>query len=165
MKTWWRRCHKRWVVLKQPRSPAEWWLFVCVLGFAAAVPLLMRLRLPTLGRLLEHRCAVPVAHRNLDEASARIIRTVESVLAIGAPLISPRCLTRGLTLYYFLRRAGVELSLCFGAGYGKAGFSGHCWLVKDGEPFLERGNPQSHFATMYRLPEGAARSLTPVLNP
>lgn len=153
MRTWWKRCHRRWVILKQLRSLTEWWLFLRVLAFAAAVPVLMRLRLPTLARLLERRFTARAGLPNLEVASARIIRAVESALAVGTPLVSSRCLTRGLTLYYFLRRAGVELSLYFGAGWGKAGFSGHCWLVKDGVPFLERGDPSQNFAVMYTLPE------------
>ena len=156
MKTWWNRFHKRWVVLTGIGGLAEWWLFLRALCFAATVPALMRLQLPTLGRLLERRFKRVARACSAESASERIVHAVESALAVGSPLISTRCLTRGLTLYYFLRRAGLQLSLCFGAGFGQTGFSGHCWLVKDGAPFLEKGEPGRNFVVMYRLPEGSS---------
>lgn len=155
MSTWWSRCHSRWTVLCRRRNLAEWWLLVRVLTFAALVPLFMQLKLPRLTRLLAWRCERPPAAGPTAETSARIIRAVEDAVVLGAPLISPRCLTRGLTRYYFLRRAGVELSLSFGAGFGPAGFSGHCWLMQGGEPFLEPTDPRPRFVTMYSVPEGA----------
>lgn len=142
------------MALGRLRGFAEWWLFLRALCFAATVPALMRLHLPTLGRLLESRFARSPAEPGAEAASSRIIRAVESALTMGSPLVSSRCLTRGLTLYYFLRRSGLKLSLCFGAGWSQAGFSGHCWLVKDGAPFLERSDPNRSFVVMYRLPEG-----------
>ena len=161
MKTWWNRCRRRWVALGRLRGIAEWWLFLRALCFAATVPALMRLHLPTLGRLLERRFAGRPAAPGTEATSSRVICAVESVLTIGSPLVSSRCLTRGLTLYYFLRRAGLKLSLCFGAGWGQAGFSGHCWLVKDGMPFLERSDPNRSFVVMYRLPECLVQQSAP----
>ena len=140
------------------RRPAEWWLFLRVFCFAVAVPALMRLRLQTLGRLLEGRIAATAGGAGEREPSAQVIRAVESALAFGPPLVRPRCLTRGLTLYYFLRRAGMDLTLCFGAGWRSGQFSGHCWLVKDGAPYLEAGDPRSRFVLMYSLPETSTPS-------
>ena len=158
MKTWWQRFHRRWLALSRLEGITDWWLFLRALCFAAAVPALMRLRLPTLGRLLERRFSRTGKPAGADATTARVVRAVESALTIGSPLISSRCLTRGLTLYYFLRRTGLKLSLAFGAGWGQAGFSGHCWLMKDGAPFLERSDPNRSFVVMYRLPEGLTAS-------
>jgi hypothetical protein len=153
MNTWWRRLHKRWRLIRSLRGPREWWLFVRALGFATAVPVFMRLPLPKLGRLLERRFPPACPEGLAATQGERMIGVIRAAIATGAPLVSGRCLTRGLTLYYFLRRSGMELALVFGAGYGQAGFAGHCWLVKDGVPFLERGDPREKFVVMYRLPE------------
>src|SRR6185437_14563355 len=102
------------------------------LAVAATVPLLMRLPLPWVSALLEpHR--VPL--RPVPAQEDRIARLVLAVLSAGRPLIRRGCLTRSVTLYYFLRRAGADVSLQFGMGISteKAdGFDGHCWLVKQG---------------------------------
>ena len=159
MRTWWLKLHRRWAVLRQMRRPAEWWLFLRVLCFAVAVPGLMRLRLRTLGRLLERRIAAAARAEGQGEPGWVVIRAVESALVVGPRWVRPRCLTRGLTLGDFLRRAGVDLTLCFGAGWREGQFSGHCWLVKDGTPYLEQGDPRRCFVSMYSLPETSPPSL------
>jgi hypothetical protein len=66
-------------------------------------------------------------------------------------------LTCGITLYYFLKRAGADVDLCFGLGAvdGGDGFDGHCWLVLAGEPYLEPRDPRPLYTEMYRF--GKAR--------
>jgi hypothetical protein len=54
-----------------------------------------------------------------------------------------------VTHYYFLRRAGLDVELSFGMGKLDDQYAGHCWLVKDGEPFLEDSDPRPRYATMY----------------
>jgi hypothetical protein len=43
------------------------------------------------------------------------------------------------------------VSLCFGIGQVKEEFVGHCWLVKDGVPFMEARDPRPLYAEMYRI--------------
>jgi hypothetical protein len=64
------------------------------------------------------------------------------------------CLTRGVTLFWFLRRTGLDVELRFGLEVDEHGASkdGHCWLALDGEPFLEKVDPRPRFAELYRLP-------------
>jgi hypothetical protein len=50
-----------------------------------------------------------------------------------------------------LRRAGVDVALCFGAGPYQGQFAAHCWLERNGAPFLEPADPGATFATMYRI--------------
>ena len=76
---------------------------------------------------------------------------VDAVIRRGQPLVRPGCLTRGVTLYYALRRAGDDVSLCFGVGFDGGETTGHCWLDKDGEPLLERADPLSRFTEVVRL--------------
>ena len=148
------------MALRQLRSLGLGWYPVRVACFAAAVPILMRLKLPVLHRLLERRIASAAGTEGGSRGPGEILRCVESALALGTPLIRPGCLTRGLTLYYFLRRAGEDVTLRFGARWRNGEFieeAGHCWLEKDGEPFLESGNPYQYSVPIYSLP--AARPL------
>src|ERR1019366_1043542 len=80
--------------------------------FSAAVPLMMRVPLPRLDRLLESRLA---GRRSASANIDRAMRDVARVLRYGRPLVRRGCVTRALTYYYFLRRAGANVRLCFGA--------------------------------------------------
>lgn len=137
------------------RNPRELALTLRILAVAALVPALMRLRLGRLEAVLEPRRA----RRDLDEEAAeRLARRVDDVLAAGRPFLRPGCLTRGVTLYYFLRRAGADVELVFGMGKPDDGFAGHCWLVKEGEPYLERTDPRPLFTPMHTIPRPARAS-------
>lgn len=151
MRSCWLELCRRLVLLRQVRSAGLVWLFLRIFTFAAAVPVLIRLRLPSLDQWLER--SILAARENNSPAS--IVQCVESVLAVGAPLVRRKCLTRGLTLYYFLRRAGEDVTLCLGARFRDGQFLkgiGHCWLEKQGQPFLERTDPYSYSRPIYRLP-------------
>ena len=143
------------MALRQLHSDGLGWLFLRVVSFAAVVPFLMRLRLPLMNRLLERRIASAVAAGGDSDQPEEIVRCVESALALGSPFVRSGCLTRGLTLYYFLRRTGLAVTLCFGAR-SKDGqlreAPGHCWVEKEGEPFLERGNPYEYSVPILSLP-------------
>lgn len=134
-------------------------LLLRVLLFAAAVPALLRLKLARLQWLLGR---VPMGRRADPDQIRAILRCTTTVLRRGRPLIRRGCLTRGVTLYYFLRRVGLEVDLRFGAGYLDGAFAAHCWLEWAGEPFQETADPRKVFAEMYRLPGGAPRSTSAV---
>jgi len=139
------------------RSISDVFLFFQVLFFAAAVPLLLRLKLSRVETLLEPRSPSRTKWNRLD----RITEYVEMAMRKGRPLVRPGCLTRGVTRYYFLRRDGMDVSLCFGMGQVDGEFVGHCWLVKDGVPFLETRDPRPLYSEMYRLSGSARRSMIP----
>jgi hypothetical protein len=123
-----------------------------VLLFAAAVPILLRVKLPRLQRLLGR---VPLGQEVEPARVQEIVRCTAIVLRRGQPLVRRGCLTRGVTLFYFLRRAGLDVNLCFGAGQLDGAFAAHCWLERDGHPFLEDVDPRRIFAEMYRLPDAS----------
>lgn len=152
MSVWSSRLASRRAVVRQVRSPADAILVVRILCIALVVPLLMRLPLPRLQALLEPRRGHPLP----DQAAVdTLVATVLAVLRAGRPLVRTGCLTRGVTLYYFLRRAGVDVVLCFGLGVSADqddGFDGHCWLTRNGEPFLEPRDPRPLYTVMYTLP-------------
>ena len=142
-------------VLKEVRNPAEFFLFLRMLLFALSVPLLLRLKLSTLQTLLEPAKPSPEPE---PWTVRRISTSVDRVMRFAQPLFRSTCLTRGTTLYYFLRRAGLNVSLCFGIGNIKGSFIGHCWLVRDGAPFLEAIDPRSYYKVMYSIPQSAPPS-------
>lgn len=144
------KVRRRLAHLPRFHRPKDVLLFSRIVVFAAAVPLLLRLQLPRLYALLQPRVAPPSA---ADPTSVQqIAGYVDAVLQLGKPLLGHNCRTRGLTLYYFLSRAGLPVELCFGVGSREDNFPGHCWLVRDGEPFLEPQDPRSHYHPFYRFP-------------
>lgn len=156
MKNWWLRIHRRWLLLRQLQSLNHWWLFLRILLFALSVPALMYFRLQVLSALLERRLASTASPRSDPTKSELIIRFVDLAINFGTPFVRPKCLTRSLTLYYFLRRAGLKLSLCFGARLRDGELTsepGHCWLLQDGIPFLENNDTHAGFIPIFRIPE------------
>lgn len=134
------------------RSIPDVFLFLQILLFAAVVPILLRLKLWRVEALLEPRSQA-LSDRDRVE---QIAGYVEIAIREGRPLVRPGCLTRGVTRYYFLRRDGLDVSLCFGVGRVEEEFVGHCWLVKDGVPFLETRDPRLLYTEMYCI-SGAGR--------
>jgi Transglutaminase-like superfamily len=126
---------------------------------AVAAPLLARLDLPRLQRCLEPS---PRFSRLPSADPAQVVevvgRRVNRLIRWGRPLVRTGCLTRGITSYYVLRRAGLDVALCFGIGPGAAG---HCWLVLDGEPVLETADPRATFTELVRLSSGGLTSASP----
>ena len=72
--------------------------------FAVAVPLLVRLPLPVLARWLKPGRKTPSANA---ERAQGIVQCVDEVLRRSSTLVRRGCLTRGITLYFFLCRAGL----------------------------------------------------------
>ena len=134
--------------------PRELLLFLRLVCFGAAVPLLMRLSLPRLAAAVTRepsRRALP-SEAEVD----RLATLVALAPRVAHPLVRTGCLTRGLTLCWFLRRAGLDVELRFGVDTAAAdpvvgGADGHCWLTRDGLPYLEDRDP-SRFSETYRLP-------------
>jgi len=125
-------------------------LLVEMIVFAAAVPMLMRLKLAHLQRILEWgRRPTSVS----AEAEERIVRHFHIARRVASPLVRSSCLTRGVTLYYFLRRAGVDVSLCFGMGMIDGTFLGHCWLTRTGVPILENRDPRLLYTRIFSIPQ------------
>jgi len=143
----------------EPRRPGGRLFAPRVLAFAAVVPLLLRRRIDRLGPLLEPRQAPPPAPPPPEVVRALVAR-IDRLLQAGRPLVRSGCLTRGLTLYYFLRRAGADVSLRFGVdvlGRVEGDFSGHCWVMYGGEPLAEKRDPRPLFAETFRIPAAGRR--------
>jgi hypothetical protein len=131
-------------------------LLIRLTAMAVAAPYLVRAGLPRLHRWLEPgRRRPPLGPTDSGPLEDRMGSWVDAIIRRGRPLVRPGCLTRGVTLYYALRRAGDEVSLCFGIGDDGGTVAGHCWLDKGGEPLLERSDPLVMFTEVVRLsPDG-----------
>lgn len=127
---------------------AELLLAARVLAFAVCVPVITRLPLVRQEAILEPRRRRSRSHAR----EAWLTANIDSVLTRGAPLVRTGCLTRGLTHYFFLRRAGAEVALQYGIGTVDGRVEGHCWLVRDGLPYLESKDPRELFVETYRVP-------------
>lgn len=120
-----------------------------IVVFSAAVPAMLRLGPARLARYLDGW----IARRPPISADPRKVATlVDAAMRAGAPAVRPGCLTRGVTLYYFLRRSGEPVTLEFGIGEVGGEPVGHCWLTRDGEPFLESRDPRPVFRALYSFP-------------
>ncbi len=162
MRSWWSPLARRWAVVQNVHRRGDTVLFLQSFGVALATPLLLRLPLPRLEALLEWTAAR--RSRRAPGDPDAVAATVLDMLQAGRPLVRRGCLTRGLTLYYFLRRAGADVVLTFGMGQvsGGDGYDGHCWLVLDGKPYLESRDPHGNYVTMYSFRRGDAAQPMPV---
>ena len=149
MKNYYAKAARRLANLPRFNGLSDFLLFSRIFVFAAIVPLLMRLPLPRLPSLLRPRRVPAVAGQAKVQ---QIASYVDGAMQLGTPLIQHRCLTRGLTLFYFLSRAGLDVELCFGIGSKEDNYPGHCWLVRDAESFLEPQNPYARYQTYYHFP-------------
>ena len=121
---------------------------VCL--FAAFVPALLRLPLPRLAALLTRPPGRGAPKRGAVE---RLDRVMTLAPRIGHPFVRSGCLTRGVTLFWFLRRAGLDVDLRFGLDpAAEQAVDGHCWLTLHDEPYLEPRDPRGRFTELYRLP-------------
>lgn len=139
---------KRLALIHRFNSVNDVVFFTQIFLFAVSVPLLLRFKLSKVGCWLEPGKAPTFA--DLDWVD-KIIDYVDAAIVLGKPLIRDSCLTRGITRYYFFRKAGLDVQLHFGMGQVEQGYAGHCWLVKDGAPFLEKEDPRPLFSSIYRF--------------
>jgi len=120
-----------------------------VVLFAATVPLLMRLPIDRLARWIEPSGS-PAAEPSPRDVLA-LVASIDQWLARARPIVRSGCLTRGVTLYRFLRRAGADVSLRFGIGRMDGAIAAHCWIVYRGEPLAERRDPRGVFTEMWTI--------------
>ena len=136
--------------LAELRDAHEALLLARICAFAAAVPILMRLRLPRAAALLTRP---PRRPKRSAAQIERLQRLTDLAPRVAHPLVRPGCLTRGVTLFWFLRRAGLDVELRFGLDPSEGPETdGHCWLALADEPFLEKRDPRPRFAELYRFP-------------
>lgn len=76
-----------------------------------------------------------------------IQRTLRSVrLASQHGLYPGNCLSRSLTLWWLLRRQGIECDLRIGVRREQAQLQGHAWIEYKGYPLNEQPQVHQHYA-------------------
>ena len=149
MSAWSSKLLRRHTAIRQMLREADLALLVQIGVFASLVPLLMRLKLARVERLL--RVRHPPQLRS-SQSLETIVQHLQFARRIGSPLVRSSCLTRGVTLYYFLRRAGIDVTLAFGVRGVGAEFTGHCWLERGGIPILEHEDPRTLYVPTLSIP-------------
>jgi transglutaminase superfamily protein len=82
-------------------------------------------------------------------------RFVDAITAFDIRSPLGICLRRSLVRYHFLRRAGLDVVILFGARFKDSlhhELGGHAWLVLDNQPYAEESENYIGFATLYRYP-------------
>lgn len=78
------------------------------------------------------------------EAAVRAVRAVRSVELHGPT--SPNCLERSMTLWWMLRRAGVDGELHIGARKEGGRFEAHAWVELGGQVLNDGTEVHKHYA-------------------
>ena len=125
------------------------WLVLRAALAEIVTPLLMRLPARRITSLL-----APLGPPAPEERAQEILDAVERAFRFHP--VERTCLTRGVPLCYLLRRSGFDVALAFGVGPEAGDWAGHCWLVRDGRPYLERVDPAPHFAELLTIPSPAS---------
>lgn len=122
--------------------------YLSILAFATVSKAVARLPLERIDALVERRARE--GHRPRGDVEA-VARRVEQVLG-HTRILRHTCLSRGLTRYFFLRRAGADVRLVFGLGQIDGAYAGHCWILRDGTVYQEATDPALEFADVVTLP-------------
>ena len=154
MRHFWSRLQTRLEQAREALRNADRRLLLEMIVFASAVPMLMRFKLTRMQRILACRRAPATISTEMED---RIVRHFHLARRIAAPLVGSGCLTRGITLYHFLSRAGADVSLCFGMGVIEGEHLGHCWLTRRGAPFLESRDPRLLYTSVFSIPGDVTR--------
>jgi len=88
-----------------------------------------------------HFQRLPAVRRH---ASMRIARAVRSAQLHGPT--NPNCLERSMTLWWMLRRAGVEAELQIGARKQGTRFEAHAWVELNGQVLNDVEEVHQHYA-------------------
>lgn len=150
----------RWEILQKYFEARQLWLLVRVLCFGTIMPALKRLGWVRLQSLLERRFPDLGETGPLSAPGRHILQGIDDAFDLGRPFICGACLCRGLSRYYFLRRAGIDVALCFGIplrDHVVSAGPGHCWLEYQGKPILEKKDPRDGFITVHRFCSPASK--------
>jgi hypothetical protein len=122
--------------------------------FARALPEALKQPLPE--AMAPWTTPPPGAETSLDEAAIRRLADVVALLERRSPV--GLCLRRSLLRYYFLRRAGLPMTIHYGArligSQPDRSITGHAWLTRAGQPYHEPGENWQGFTTMITFPQG-----------
>ncbi|MDR4497684.1 MAG: lasso peptide biosynthesis B2 protein [Candidatus Scalindua sp.] len=145
------------------RTFEDIWIFMQILFFIMTLPLVLRFfSLPGLMRAFTPRILKIDNSLDIQEFKDKVVRFTDYVLSRKYVKGKNTCLRRSLVLYYFLRKFGINVTICFGVRYSEVQPSshtqkkleGHAWLLYKGKIFLERNAEATKIYKMtYSFPE------------
>lgn len=118
----------------------EIWLFIQIFFMVTLSPVVFRLfPIPRLMRMYTPRDLKIYEDRNLERLRGKVVKFTDYILGWNSLRGKNTCLKRALVLYYFLRKWGRDVQVCFGVRYvTHKRLDGHAWLLYQGDFFLER---------------------------
>ncbi len=155
------------VVMKKIRenfgSFEDIWLFSQIFFLVTTLPLILRLfSLPRLMELFTPRVLKVYESFDAEELKYKVVKFTDYVLSRKYLKCNNTCLRRSLVLYYFLRKSGINVHVCFGVRYNdvqpasqtQKKLKGHAWLLHKGEIFLEKNIEETKtYKLTYCFPE------------
>ncbi len=151
------------------RSFEDICLFSQIFFLVTTLPVVLKLfSLPRFMKLFTPRSMNVYEGFDMEESKSKVIKFTDYVLSRKYLMYKNICLRRSLVLYYFLRKLGVNVNICFGVRYNKRQpvvsthkkLEGHAWLLYNGEIFLERNTEATKtYKMVYTFPEDRAENL------
>lgn len=133
------------------RRPRESWLLARAAGCVVAVSVLIKfLPLPRVLSLVSPR-GPRGARGALQISEEKLVRLVDSLLALDVLCFTPTCWKRAPVLHRYLALGGRETRIVFGLRKeGGDALAGHAWLEADGRPIYEAAAPD--YTITYTFP-------------
>ena len=138
--------------------------FMRILSLIAVLPVILRfLSIPRLMKVLTPSATKKSRKPVDDKGRDRIVKYTDYLLSRNFWMFKSTCLRRSLVLYHFLRRAGINVQICFGVRYKgdlqkkevSMELEGHAWLFYKGAIFLERNAAMTtEYTVTYCFPAG-----------
>ncbi len=145
------------------RSFDDIWLLCQVVFLVTTLPVLFRLlSLPRLIKFFTPRNVKVYESLDIERLKHKLIKFTDYVLSRKYLMCKNTCLRRSLILYHFLRKFGINVTICFGVRYSdmqlarfpQKKLEGHAWLTHNGDMFLEKNEEVTKtYKKTYRYPD------------
>ncbi|MGH7801226.1 MAG: lasso peptide biosynthesis B2 protein [Thermodesulfobacteriota bacterium] len=134
-------------------------LFIQIFILVTVLPILIKLlSLPRLMKLLTPNGVKVFNNQDSDRTIEKVVKYTGYILSRNFWIYKAICWKRALVLYHFLRKAGLNVQICFGVRLpnieAKDELEGHAWLIYNGGVFLERDIEMTKtYKATYSYPE------------
>lgn len=132
-------------------------LFINVFILLTVIPVLIKLfSLPKLMNLLTPNDIKKYKNLSAEKLTEKVVKFTDYILGCNFWIYNPKCLKRSIVLYHYLRKAGIDVHICFGVRINDEvtdplsvdKLEGHAWLEYKGEIFLEK---DAEMAKTYKM--------------
>lgn len=139
-------------------------LFIRIFFLITILPFLIRfLSISKLMEFLTPRDLKVYKNEHSEKTKDKVVKFTDYILRLNIWIYKTTCLKRSLILYHFLRKAGINVHICFGVRFNdeklpdreaQKKLEGHAWLLYNGDIFLE-GNTEmtKTYKVTYCFPE------------